>query len=111
MKSTPAPQFSEIRGSIGDLTVQKRKTGLAISIKPVPYSISGEDRSPAQTSINQKYGDAVGIWQALSADRKELYNELADNEKLSGENMIVKLRVEKARYGTARYRISTYRTT
>jgi len=108
MKSTPAPQFSEIRGSIGSVCVQKRKTGFAISKKPIPYSISGEERSIAQQEINTKYGKAVQIWQTLSAVRKALYDFLAAPEKISGENKIVELRIAKARYGTARYRISAF---
>ena len=89
MKTTPAPQFSEITGKIGNLTVQKRKTGLAISKLPIPYSISGEERTAAQLEINANYAIAIATWRESSQAQRDAWEALGAELSISGFNYFV----------------------
>ena len=89
MKSTPAPQFSEIRGSIGSVCVQKRKTGFAISKKPIPYSISGEERSNFQKEVNTCYGAAVAVWRDATQAQRNAWETSGAEIAISGFNYLV----------------------
>jgi hypothetical protein len=58
---TPSALISEIRGSVGDTTFSRVRTGPIARMKPAPYLAD----TPAQLAWQARFNAAITAWQAL----------------------------------------------
>ncbi len=90
MKTKLSAPFSELRGKLGALVGQQRKSGGAVVLLSAPYAVSQQERSTAQQEQNEDYAFFLMLWQAESPERKEAYNQQAEPLQLSGWNLYLK---------------------
>jgi len=63
--------------------------GKQIQVK-MKYYHPTNPQTESQQANRQKYADGVTAWQGLTNEQKEVYNERAKHNKLSGYNLFLK---------------------
>ncbi|MDP2105885.1 MAG: hypothetical protein Q8J76_07810 [Desulfobulbaceae bacterium] len=107
MKATPSAPFSELRGKLGALAGQKRKSGNALVLLSVPYAKSGEDRSEAQQENMSLYADAIQDWKEATEADKERWALAGEALAWSAWDWLVHIEID-SRYGESEYGIGHY---
>lgn len=107
---TKLTYLSTLRGKLGNLAAQMRRSGSSISRKSIPYSTTGEARSAAQEDVHARYRAVEVLWHAASQAERDAWDVIGAGMQISGWNYLVKITmpIVVSRYGTAKYGTGKY---
>ncbi len=107
MKTKLSAPFSEMKGKVGALVGQQRKSGQALVSLSLPYGVSGEERSEAQRDTAAMYQDAIQDWKTASGADLARWGQEAEKLMISAWNWLVKIEID-SRYDESEYDIGHY---